>query len=705
MKYALSLLFTLAACPKAIPTETVVAPLPYPASPRGEVTDTYHGVEVADPYRWLEDPDSPETRAWVTAQNELSSSWLSAIPEREALRSRLEAVWNYERFSTPVVRGESKFYLYNNGLQSQSVVMVQVGEDPPKLLLDPGTLSADGTVALSDFTVSRDGKYLAWGVSDGGSDWVTWKVREVATGQDTSDEVAWTKFTTASWNHDGNGFYYARFPHTENALEDANHNHALYYHRLGTPQSDDIEVLFQPEHPEWFYDAQVSEDGRWLVAGISRSTEERNLVWVRPAADAAAPWIHLIDSWDAEYRFLGVDGERLLFKSNAQAPRGKIVAVNPLEPTVWSTIIPESADTLEGASAVGGSLILSYLHHAHTRVLRYSPQGELLGEIALPGIGTAAGFDGGINDRATYFTYSDFITPPSQYRLDLASGAIALERSPSVDFVGSNYATEQVFFTSKDGTQVPMFLVHRKDIALDGTNPTLLYGYGGFNVSLSPEFSPRRVPWLELGGVFAVANLRGGGEYGAAWHEAGTLLNKQNVFDDFIGAATWLIDEGYTTPSRLAIEGGSNGGLLVGATLLQRPDLFGAALPAVGVMDMLRYPKFTIGWAWASDYGTADDPEQFKALYAYSPVHNARAAQYPAVLVTTGDHDDRVVPAHSYKFAAALQYAQQGPAPILARIETRAGHGAGKPTAMRLDEYADQLAFLVRSLQIQVKAP
>ncbi|MBN2801218.1 MAG: S9 family peptidase [Deltaproteobacteria bacterium] len=702
---AASLALILAACPKAEAPQ----PLPqgpsirYPVAARGDVVDDYHGTSVPDPYRWMEDPDAPETVAWVQAENELSSAWIGAVPQRQALRDRLEALWNHERYSVPFERGGKVFYLRNDGLQNQSVLFVADGlEAEARALLDPNTLSEDGTVALAGLSVSRDGAHLAYGVSDGGSDWITWRVRDIATGQDTDDLLEWTKFTDATWDAAGEGLYYARYPQPENALEDANRFHKLYYHRLGTPQADDLLVLDNPEAPDWFYEAQLTHNGAWLVAGMSRSTEEKNLVWIRPAGDESAPWTHLVDTWTAEYRLVGMAEDALIFKTTADAPLGRVVAVNPSDPSVWTELIPEGESVIESASLVGDQLIVSYLQDAHTAVRRYGLDGTPLGEVALPGLGTAEGFDGDPDKTRTFYTYSDFTTPGTVFQYDLASGASSVYRTTKVDFDGTPYVTDQVFFTSKDGTQVPMFVVHREDIALDGTNPTLLYGYGGFNVPLTPSFSLRRLPWLELGGVFVVANLRGGGEYGEAWHAAGTLDRKQNVFDDFIGAAEWLIAEGYTRPDRLAIEGGSNGGLLVGATVLQRPDLFGAALPAVGVMDMLRYHLFTIGWAWASDYGTSDDPELFKTLYAYSPVHNAVPATYPAVLVTTGDHDDRVVPAHSFKFTAALQAAQQGPAPILARIETRAGHGAGKPTAMRLDEYADQLAFLVRALHLDL---
>jgi len=690
--------------------------LTYPVARCEDTVEVYHGTEVAAPYRWLEDPDSEETRAWVTAQNAISSSWLAAVPERDAIHARLKQLWNYERFGVPEKHGERTFFSKNDGLQNQSVLYVvdpvapvdngDDGDAEPRVLLDPNTLSADGTISLAGTSFSEDGRYLAYGLADGGSDWTTWHVRDVDTGADLEDRLEWVKFSGAAWTLDAKGFFYARYPEPTTKLEGLNHDQKVYYHTLGTSQSEDALVYERPDEPEWGFGSYVTEDGELLVLSVWHGTARKNRVYYRPVADPAAPFVRLLDDFDAGYDLVGKQGDRLFFRTDLDAPRYRVIAIDLNAPARehWKEIIPEGSDTLQQTSLVGGRLVCRYLEDARTSVRLYETDGTPTGMVRLPGLGTAAGFNGRADDPETFFTFSEYTRPTAIYRYDVQTGESSLHRAPEVDFRPDEYVTRQVFYASKDGTRVPMFLTHKRGLAHDGARPTLLYGYGGFDISLTPGFRVARAVWLELGGVYAVANLRGGGEYGREWHEAGTKERKQNVFDDFIAAAEWLIDNDYTAPERLGIMGRSNGGLLVGACMTQRPDLFGAALPGVGVLDMLRYHKFTIGWAWASDYGTSDSPEEFASLIRYSPLHNVHAGtQYPPTLITTGDHDDRVVPMHSFKFTAALQAAQIGPNPILARIETRAGHGSGKPTAMRIDEATDELAFLVRALGMQLE--
>jgi prolyl oligopeptidase len=679
----------------------------YPEARREAVVDDFHGEQVADPYRWLEDPDAPESRAWIDAENALTQSYLELIPARESIRGRLRELWNYERFGLPTKRGERLFLTRNDGLQNQSVLyVIDSPGSEPRVLLDPNSLSADGTVALAGTSVSDDGRLLAYGVADGGSDWNVWRVRDVQSGRDLADELRWVKFSGASWTADGAGFFYSRYdaPQSGRELEAVNRNQKLYFHRAGTPQEQDELVYARPDQPDWGFGAAVTEDGRWLVILASEGTDPRRRVFLE---DLAAPgWnvAPLVPEFDASFDLVESDGDVLLFVTDLGAPRGRVVGIDLRSPAreQWKNVVPQRDEKLEDVSLVGGKLICRYLKDARSFVVVHERSGELLREVDLPGLGTAAGFGGRKTDAETYYSFTSFTTPAALYRYDVASGASEPFRVPKLTFDPSRYASEQVFYTSKDGTRVPMFLSYRRDLVRDGARPTLLYGYGGFNVSLTPSFSPARLAWMELGGVYAVANLRGGGEYGVEWHKAGTKLRKQNVFDDFIAAAEHLVREGWTQPSKLAINGGSNGGLLVGAVLNQRPDLYGAAIPSVGVMDMLRYEGFTIGWAWASDYGSVKNEDEFRALRAYSPYHNVRSgAHYPAVLVTTADHDDRVVPAHSFKYAAALQEAQGGDAPVLIRIDVRAGHGAGKPTGKLIEQAADEMAFLVRALAME----
>ncbi|NEQ10428.1 MAG: S9 family peptidase [Moorea sp. SIO4E2] len=683
-------------------------PLNYPKSRKADQVDDYHGTLVADPYRWLEDPDSEETKAWVEAQNQVTFGYLSEIPTRETLKQRITKLWNYEKYSTPFKKGDRYFYFKNDGLQNQSVLYTLTSLDAePTLLLDPNSLSEDGTVALSGLAFSKDGKLLAYGLSRSGSDWQEWQVREVETGLDLSDQIKWVKFSGASWTDDNQGFFYSRFdePNEATKLEDLNYYQKLYYHKLGTPQSEDSLIYERPDQKEWGFSGQVTEDGNYLIITVFLGTDPKNLVFYKNLQDPDSPVVELINEFDASYSFIGNDQSVFWFRTDLDAPRSRVIAIDTNHPAQaqWQEVIPQADETLEGVGLLNNQFVADYLKDAHSSIKIFDLDGSFVREVELPGIGSVGGFNGLRYDTETFYSYTSFTTPATIYRYDMVSGESTIFRQPQVDFNPDDYETKQVFYPSKDGTQVPMFITHKKGLPLDSNNPTYLYGYGGFNISITPNFSISNLVWMEMGGVYAVANLRGGGEYGEDWHQSGTKLNKQNVFDDFIGAAEWLIGAQYTSPKKVAIAGGSNGGLLVGACMTQRPDLFGAALPAVGVLDMLRFHKFTIGWAWCSDYGSPDNPEEFKALYAYSPLHNLKpGTAYPPTLITTADHDDRVVPAHSFKFAAALQEAHEGEQPVLIRIETKAGHGAGKPTSKIIEEIADKWAFLVRRLEVEV---
>ncbi|MFH0981216.1 MAG: prolyl oligopeptidase family serine peptidase [Planctomycetota bacterium] len=683
-------------------------PLVYPPAHKVDQVDDYHGVKVADPYRWLEDPDSPETREWIEAQNQLTFGYLAQIPARTRIRERLTELWDYEKYGTPFQRGGRYFYSKNDGLQNQYVLYtVDTLDGPPKVLLDPNQLSPDGTVALSGVEIRDDGQFMAYALSSAGSDWQEWHVRNVETGEDLPDHLKWTKFTGASWTKDGNGFFYSRFdePPAGGELQALNYYQKVFYHCLGTPQAQDPLVYDRPDQKEWEFDASVTDDGRYLIITIAQGTERKNRVYYKSMEDQAAKIVELLNDFDAQYEFIDNDGPVFWFHTDVDAPRGRVIAIDTRKPerAYWREVLPEAAETLRGVNVINDLFVASYLKDAHTQVKVFDLEGNFVRGVELPGLGSAGGFDGKRKDTETFYMFTSFSTPGTVYRYDMETGASTVFRRPDVHFNPNDYETKQVFYQSKDGTRVPMFITHKKGLKLDGNNPTYLYGYGGFNAAMTPFFSVSILVWMEMGGVYAMPNIRGGGEYGKEWHEAGMKLKRQNVFDDFIAAAEWLIQNKYTRPAKLAIGGGSNGGLLVGACMTQRPDLFGAALSAVGVLDMLRFPKFTIGWGWVSDYGSPDQPEEFKALYAYSPLHNLKpGTHYPATLLTTGDHDDRVVPAHSFKFAAALQEAQDGPAPTLIRIETKAGHGAGKPTMKRIEEQADVWAFLVRVLSMKV---
>jgi prolyl oligopeptidase len=679
----------------------------YPQTKKVEQVDDYHGTKVADPYRWLEDDvrKSKEVADWVAEQNKVTEAYLASIPQREAIKKRITDLWNYEKLSPPNKAGGKYFFSKNDGLQNQSVLYEQESLDgEARKLLDPNTLSKDGTVALAGFVVSEDGKYAAYGVAEAGSDWNTWKVLDVATGKNLSDELKWIKFSSASWTHDGKGFFYSRFPEPDQAaaFQSLNVNMKLYYHRLGTPQSDDVLVYERPDNPKWNISGGVSDDGRYLIISIGDgTTSRRTRIAYKDLAEPLGMVVELVPNHDNKMNFVGNDGPVFFFQTEADAPKGRVIAIDTRKPEKanWKTIIPESKDTLQSTGIVGNQFICEYLQDAKTAVKVHALDGSFIREVQLPGIGTATGFGGKRTDTETFFSFSSFATPPSNYRVDLNTGKVTLLRQSAVKFDPSQYEVNQVKYKSKDGTDVPMFICHKKGLKKDGSNPTLLYGYGGFNISLTPGFSISRVQWMEMGGILAVANLRGGGEYGEDWHRAGTKLKKQNVFDDFIAAAEYLIAEKYTSAKKIAIQGGSNGGLLVGACMTQRPDLFGACLPAVGVMDMLRFQKFTAGRYWVDDYGSSDNKEEFEAQLKYSPYHTLKpGTKYPATLVTTADTDDRVVPGHSFKFTAMLQYAHAGDTPVLARIETKAGHGAGKPTSKMIEEVADQWAFLVKNL-------
>jgi prolyl oligopeptidase len=679
--------------------------LTYPVTRRGDHVDDYHGTKVPDPYRWLEDPDSPETRAWVTAQNKVTFGYLESIPARKTLQERLTQLWNFERFTAPQQRGGRYFYTRNDGLQNQNVLLVAESlNGSPRGLLDPNKLSKDGTVALAGWAVSNDGQYLAYGLATAGSDWHEWKVREVGTGRDLTDDVRWVKFSSVSWTTDNRGFYYSRYdaPQPGQELTQTNYYQKLFCHRLGTPQDQDVLIYQRQDHKEWGFNGEVAEDGQYLVITVRRGTEHKKQIFFKPLADPQAPVVEWLAGFDAGYQFLGNDGKTFWLLTDADAPLRRIVAVDTDQPAraKWRVVVPEGQSVISAASVVGDRFLVTYLQDAHSRVAVYGLDGRHLGDVPLPAIGTAVGFEGLRKHTETFFSFTNYTTPPTIYRYDIPSGRTTVFRQPKVGFRPEDFVTTQVFCRSRDGTRVPMFITHRQGAKPDGSAPALLYAYGGFDIPITPVFSVTNLVWLERGGVYAVANLRGGGEYGRGWHEAGMKEKKQNVFDDFLAAAQYLVDQRYTSRQRLAIQGGSNGGLLVGAAITQRPDLFGAAVPAVGVMDMLRFHKFTIGWAWVSEYGSSDNAAEFQTLIKYSPLHNLKpVTKYPATLVTTADHDDRVVPAHSFKFAAALQHAQAGTAPVLIRIETRAGHGAGKPTSKRIQEAADVLAFLTSTLK------
>lgn len=680
----------------------------YPETKKAGQVDDYDGIKVADPYRWLEDVDSEDTKAWVQAQNKVTDAYLRQIPERTQLRKRLTELWNYERYGVPVKQGGRYFYLGNRGLQNQSVLYTAKRlDEQPTELLDPNKMSSDGTLAVLFFEPSRDGKLVAYEGRQSGSDWEEWRVRDVATGRDLPDALKWLKFSSAAWTPEGKGFYYCRYDEPKEGIYlQANYNHKIYYHRLGNPQSEDALVFEQPAQKDlvFYRGAEVTEDAQYLIISAMKGASQAAAVWYKDFTKKDAPIQTLIPVGDKSYHFIGNDGPIFWFRTDWDAPRYRIIAIDVRNPdhAHWKVVVPEKSETLADVKTINNTFVAVYLKDAHSQVKIFDLKGRFLRELDLPGLGTVGYLSGKRSDKEAFYSFENFTTPKTVYRCDAITGKTSAFRKLKLGFNPDDYETRQVFYPSKDGTRIPMFITAKKGLKLEGNTPTVLYAYGGFNNPFSPEFSVGNLVWMEMGGIYALANIRGGGEYGQEWHQAGMKAKKQNVFDDFIAAAEWLIANRYTSTPKLAIYGQSNGGLLIGACLTERPDLYGAALPSVGVLDMLRFHKFTIGWAWVPEYGSSDNPGDFKALYAYSPLHNVKVGtKYPPTMVLTADHDDRVVPGHSFKFAAALQAAQAGTAPILIRIETRAGHGGDRPTSKAIDEYVDMWGFLVKALKVR----
>ena len=678
----------------------------YPETRKVEQVDDYHGTRIADPYRWLEDPDSENTEAWVESQNEVTQAFFETIQSRESIRERLGELWNYAKFGLPEKRAGRYFYEANDGLQNQALLYVSEGLNAKgRLLLDPNELAEDGTVDLANWEVSPNGKLVALAFASAGSDWREWRVLEVDSGEMLEDHVLWSKFSGASWAEDSTGFYYSRYaePGEGETFTAANYFHKVYYHQVGTTQAADRLIYERSDEKEWGFDAQVTDDGRYLAMTVWKGTLSQNQFFYLDL-EGSRGVVELLTGFEAEYLFVGNEGSQFYFLTDHQAPMRRLIAIDVERPKPenWQEVVPEAEVVAQSVNLVGSHFLISYLKDAQSVVKVYGLDGGWIRDVEFPGIGSASGFAGRPDDPETFYSFQNFTTPSTIFQYNAETGKSQVFKQAEVAFDPSQFETRQVFYESKDGTRVPMFITVKKGLKLDGNRPTLLYGYGGFDISITPRFSVTNLAWVERGGVYAVANLRGGGEYGRDWHEGGMLDKKQNVFDDFIAAAEWLIDHDYTCPKKLGIHGRSNGGLLVGAVMCQRPDLFAAAVPGVGVMDMLRFHRFTIGYAWTSEYGCSDDAEQFKTLVAYSPVHNLKSeTRYPATMVMTADHDDRVVPAHSHKFAATLQdcQADDGP-PCLIRIETSGGHGAGKPTAMQIAESTDLLAFLSKALGV-----
>ncbi|OQA00001.1 MAG: Prolyl endopeptidase [Bacteroidetes bacterium ADurb.Bin408] len=703
MKKFLAFAVLLCVCLSFACTEKRIKTMPYPLTKKVDSVDTYFGVSVPDPYRWLEDDRSAETVEWVKAQNAVTFDYLSQIPFRDALKNRLAKIWNYPKYGTPFYKGKYYFFFKNDGMQNQSVLYIQEGlEGTPRVFLDPNTLSEDGTVSLTAMNVSNDAKYFAYGISKGGSDWNEFYVIDIATGKQLSDKLEWIKFSGIAWEKDG--FYYSRYDAPKGSvLSVKNEYQKVFYHKVGTKQSDDKLVYENKAFPLHNFGAAVTEDESFLIIEESEATDG-NALFVKNLKEKNAPFVKIADGFEYNYNVIDNIGNTLFVYTNYKAPKYRLVAIDMAMPSRenWKVIIPEKEEVLKGVSVAGNLLMAEYMKDAASRAYMYDFTGTLKYELQLPCIGTLGGFSSEKGNNLAFYSFTSFTFPNTIYKLDVANNKSEVYKTSDIDFKSDLYETKQIFFNSKDGTKVPMFIVHKKGLKLNGKNPTLLYGYGGFNVSVTPSFSISRLLLLENNGVFALANIRGGGEYGKDWHEAGTKLRKQNVFDDFIAAAEYLIAQKYTSPDKLAIQGGSNGGLLIGACINQRPDLFKVALPAVGVMDMLRFHKFTIGWAWTGDYGSSEDSVEFNYLYKYSPLHNIKEGlDYPAVLVTTADHDDRVVPAHSFKYIATMQEKYKGNNPMLIRIETQAGHGAGKPTDKIIEEAADIWSFTLYNLGVK----
>jgi len=681
-------------------SEKKIKVMEYPVTKKVDTVDIYFGVEVADPYRWLEDDKSVETAEWVKAQNVVTFDYLSKIPFREALKNRLKQIWDYPKYGTPFYKDKYFFFFKNDGMQNQSILYIQEGLDgEPRVFLDPNKLSEDGTTSLSAMAVSNDARYFAYGISKGGSDWNEFYIIDIASGKQLDDKLEWIKFSGIAWEKDG--FYYSRYDAPKGSeLSVKNEYHKVYYHKVGTSQSEDILIYQNKDFPQRNYSAQVTEDERYLMIYESETTQGNSL-FIKALNDKKANFIKIADGFEYDYSVVDNTDDKLFLFTNKDALRYKLVLVDMNQPAEenWKTIIPEKEEVLKSVTIANNMLVAEYMKDASSKAYMYDFEGNMKYELLLPCIGTLAGFSSEKGNNLAFYSFTSFTFPNTIYKLDVAENKSEIYKTSAIDFNPELYETKQIFYESKDGTKIPMFIVHKKGLELNGKNPTLLYGYGGFNVSVMPSFSISRLLLLENDGVFALANIRGGGEYGKSWHEAGTKLNKQNVFDDFIAAAEYLIENKYTSSDKLAIQGGSNGGLLVGACINQRPELFKVALPAVGVMDMLRFHKFTIGWAWTGDYGSSEDSAEFNYLFKYSPLHNIKEGlNYPAVLVTTADHDDRVVPAHSFKYIATLQEKYKGDNPVLIRIETQAGHGAGKSTEKIIEEQADVWSFTFYNL-------
>jgi prolyl oligopeptidase len=709
----LSILLVFASCnlkgqqkPANLSMDFKKIPVTYPISRKDTtVVDQYFDVSIHDPYRWLEDDQSSETKEWVKKQNLITFGYLSQIPYRELIRKRLEQVFNYEKFGSPFKKSGKYYFFKNDGLQNQSVLYVQDKlEDAPRVALDPNTFSPDGTTSLQEMEFSKDGRYLAYALSKGGSDWRTIVVKDMTSGSLLPDQIQWAKFTGIGWQADG--FYYTRYPEPEKGqeLKGVNKFGSVYFHKLGQPQSSDVLIFDDKAHPDRFFSANTTDDGRFLFISGSESTSG-NALWFKDLSKAGSQIVPLVTTFDHDYHPVGNIGDKLLIRTNANAPNQRLLIIHADHPAEshWEPLIPEDTEkVLQDVRLCGDKIVCEYLHNASSALLVFGQDGKFLKSVNLPEIGTVSGLSGEKGEMQAFFSFTSFLRPVSIFTLDMHTLEPKVFKAPKLDFNPDAFTTEQVWYASKDGTKVPMFITRKKNISYDGQNPTLLYGYGGFNISITPAFSPSKALLLENNGIYVVANIRGGGEFGEKWHKAGTKCQKQHVFDDFIGAAEYLIDKKYTSPARLAIQGGSNGGLLIGACMTQRPELFGVCFPQVGVLDMLRYHKFTIGYAWATDYGRSDNPDEFKCLLAYSPLHNLKKKSYPSTMVTTADHDDRVVPAHSFKYAATLQENQQGEHPTLIRIETSAGHGAGKPTSKIIEEASDMLTFLLYEMKMPV---
>ncbi|MHB8905701.1 MAG: prolyl oligopeptidase family serine peptidase [Melioribacteraceae bacterium] len=687
-------------------TFTNAQKIKYPETKKIDHVDDYHGTKIPDPYRWLEDNNSKETAEWVEAENKVTQDYLAKIPFREAMKKRLTELWNYEKYSAPSKHGIYYTFSKNDGLQEQSVIYIQKGlNGTPEVLLDPNKLSNDGSVSLGGLAYSNDDKYLCYSISRGGSDWREFYVMDVQSKQLTSDVIKWSKFSGSAWYKDG--FYYGRYdePKPGEELKQKVEFQKLYYHKLGTPQSEDKLVMEDKQNPKYGFGAGVTDDEKFLIISVSQGTAPENLLYYKDL-NSDMPITPVFTKFEAEYGLIDNIGDKFLISTNYQAPNNKLILVDPKNPEKenWKTIIPESKEVMQSVSLVGEKLFVTYLKDATSKVSVFDTNGKYLYDVKLPGVGTCSGFGGKKDDNETFYTFTSFTYPPTIYKYDIKNNKSELFRKAEVKFDPKGYETKEVFYKSKDGTKVPMFIVHKKGLKLNGNNPTLLYAYGGFNISQQPGFSVARIPLLENGVVYALACLRGGSEYGEEWHKAGMFEKKQNVFDDFIAAAEYLIKSKYTSPSKLAVQGGSNGGLLIGAVINQRPDLFKVAFPQVGVMDMLRFHKFTIGWAWVSEYGSSDNPDQFKYLIKYSPLHNIKkGVTYPATMVTTADHDDRVFPAHSFKYIATLQEMNDGKNPTLIRIETKVGHGAGTSTSKSIDLVTDLYSFMFYNMGITPK--